>query len=162
MADAQEIIDRLRNSTDGELATLRAAQKGGGHLLSGILIDQEIARRERLHQHELDLKLIADQVRWMKFTAIITAAATLIAAVVGAIAGAVLAYWLQPVLRQLQSVPPVSKSLQQNDSPTAPDRKEKSNQPHLSLPNPNQSVRVLDNSAARSGVNSPGFHQIWT
>ena len=84
MADAQEIIDRLRNSTDGELATLRATQKGGGHLLSGILIDQEIARRERLHQHELALTLIADQVRWMKFTAILTAAATLIAAVVGA------------------------------------------------------------------------------
>ena len=48
-----------------------------------ILIDNEIERKKRIHQHELDLKLITKQVRWMKFSV----CAILIAAVMGGIVG---------------------------------------------------------------------------
>jgi len=70
-----------------------AAQRDGlrSDTPTAILIDNEFARRNRLHQHELDLDLVAKQVRWMKFAAILGSAATLI----GAIVGALLIFWLQ-------------------------------------------------------------------
>ena len=48
-----------------------------------VLIEQEFKRRERIHQHELDLKLITKQVKWMKFSVFAILGAALISGIVG-------------------------------------------------------------------------------
>jgi hypothetical protein len=77
-----------------------------------ILIEKEFARRERKEQHELDLKLIEKQVRWMKFAV----GATIIAALLGAIVGAILQKNLQSGLPQM---PPAQVQQQSAPSPEA-------------------------------------------
>lgn len=47
------------------------------------LANNELERRNRIHQHELDLKLITKQVRWMKFSV----CAIIIAAIISGILG---------------------------------------------------------------------------
>ena len=86
-----------------------------------ILIDNEIKRRARVHQHELDLTLVAQQVRWMKLAAILGAVTTLI----GAIAGALLTFWLQRNLPPAQSQSPARPAQQQSDGSKVGDRTEK-------------------------------------
>jgi hypothetical protein len=72
--------------------------------LPAILIDKEFEHRARIEQHELDLKLVARQVRWMKFSAILG----IISALAGAIVGAYLQYRLsQPP--SLKSPSPIQK-----------------------------------------------------
>jgi hypothetical protein len=123
MADTDEVAAeqarRLRESSDEHLAVVKAGRAPGN--LEAFLADQEIARRDRLKQHELDLRLIADQVRWMKFSTF----AGVFGTIAGAIIGALIAYWLQdkPSMRQSESVP---RSTQQESAPsTSVDRKEK-------------------------------------
>ena len=62
--------------TDEELATI--AERSHPLSYEYVLIREEWLRRERLKQHELDLKLIAKQVRWMKFSIIAVIAAAII------------------------------------------------------------------------------------
>jgi hypothetical protein len=50
---------------------------------TAILIDNEIERRKRLHQHELDLDLVLRQVRWMKFSVLATVASALLGVILG-------------------------------------------------------------------------------
>lgn len=59
--EAQALADRIRNMTDVQLIVAKANRLPDDRQV--LLVNQEIARRERLHQHEL-VKLIADQVRW--------------------------------------------------------------------------------------------------
>ena len=55
------------------------------------LANNELERRNRIHQHELDLKLIAIQTNSMRTSNIIVAICT----IAGAIVGALLMSWLQ-------------------------------------------------------------------
>lgn len=55
-----------------------------------ILYPIEVARRQRLHQHELDLKLLHEQSKMMKSSNRLIAIVTILAALIGAITGAVL------------------------------------------------------------------------
>ena len=64
-----ELAERLRKYTDEQLARAKADRA-----------DKE---------HELNLKLIADPVRWITFSTLLGSASTL----VGAIAGVLLAWW---------------------------------------------------------------------
>jgi len=82
-----ELAVRLQGYTDEQLA--RAKADGGEFDLQVILANQELARRDRLKQHELDLKIIADPVRWITFSMILGSETALI----GAIAGVLLAWW---------------------------------------------------------------------
>ncbi|MCR4319305.1 MAG: hypothetical protein NUV74_03095 [Candidatus Brocadiaceae bacterium] len=56
-----------------------------------VLIDNEIERQKRVHQHELDKKLIEIQSRSMKMSNIIIAIST----IGGAIVGSLLTFWLK-------------------------------------------------------------------
>lgn len=84
----------LRTSTDEELAVL--AERHNPLSSEGVLIDREWQRRERVAQHEdtkiqielqhtKNMELITKQVRWIKFSAILTAISTLTAGIVGAL-----------------------------------------------------------------------------
>lgn len=48
-----------------------------------VLIKEELKRRERIHQHELDLKLITKQVKWMKFSVCAIIIAAIISGLIG-------------------------------------------------------------------------------
>lgn len=95
-ADLRKVTDDLRKKSDKALAAFRADKNVTS--VYAILADKEFERRVRVKQHELDLKLIAKQVTWTKFTAILGSAATLI----GAIVGALLTMWLQQPQPQVQ------------------------------------------------------------
>jgi len=82
--DLKKISDDIRKYSHEDLAQTRT-NKIDTSLLA-ILIDKEFERRARLEQHQLDLQLIAKQVRWMKFSV----AATIISALLGVIVGAYL------------------------------------------------------------------------
>jgi hypothetical protein len=119
MEDAEQLADRLRSHTDAQLASAKADRTPGN--LQVILVDREIARRERLHQHELDLKLIAEQVRWMKFTAILGPVTTII----GIIVGALLTFWLQQSQPPRQLQKELQPAPQQSGASTSGDHTEK-------------------------------------
>jgi hypothetical protein len=72
----RSLADEIRNMPDEELAAWRANATPDN--LRAILAREEQERRARLHQHELDLDLVARQVHWMKFTAILSAVMTVI------------------------------------------------------------------------------------
>jgi hypothetical protein len=133
------VVDDLKSKSDEDLAAFRANKDDRS--LYAILADQELARRDRLKQHELDLKLITSQVRWMKFAIIFTSAATLIAAIVGAVAGATLTYWLRTAPPEVQSTPPQAQSTplppkaqKQKRQAIAPGAKEKTESTPPKLP----------------------------
>jgi len=86
-----------------------------------ILIDNEIERRKRSHQHELDLDLVAKQVRWMKWSTLATVAAALI----GATVGALVTFWLQHNPQPRQPESPTQPAQQQSGELTSVDRTEK-------------------------------------
>lgn len=91
--------ENLPGKTDEELAVCQSKWQpnSDGH----ILIEKEWQRRARIAQHELDVKLIKDQVKWMKFSAIV--------GVVAALAGVCLAAFLQhkfPPRQPKESKPP--------------------------------------------------------
>jgi hypothetical protein len=69
---------------DVRLAELRANKPIDS--ARAILIDKEFERRARIEQHKLDLQLMTQQVRWMKFAVI----ATILSALLGVILGAYL------------------------------------------------------------------------
>lgn len=74
---------KLSDMTDNELAQWQAGWKPGTE--NHILAEKEWARRERIAQHDLDLELIAKQVRWMKYSIIASVISALIGAVVGSL-----------------------------------------------------------------------------
>ena len=49
-----------------------------------ILAEKEWQRRERLEQHELDLKILREQTKWMKFSAALGVVAVIVGAILGA------------------------------------------------------------------------------
>jgi hypothetical protein len=75
-----ELAERLRGYTDEQLARAKADRSEFD--LQVILTNEE---------HEFNLKLIADPVRWITFSTILGSATALI----GATAGILLAWWLQ-------------------------------------------------------------------
>ena len=111
-----ELAERVRVMSDAELVAFQSGQSEYTSVQT-IFFEKEFERRERLEQHKLDLKLMAERLRWMKFAVILTAGASIIAAIVGAIAGAILALWLQPILTPKQpELPP--RSTQQESAPS--------------------------------------------
>jgi len=89
----------LPDKDDEELAV--RGERNDPLSAEGILLDKEWKRRLMKEQHELDLKLIAKQVRWMKFSAILGVLAVL----AGAIVGAYLQYmWSQQPLINKQPI----------------------------------------------------------
>ena len=119
-----ELAERVRAMSGAELVAFRSGQSEYTSVHT-IFFEKEFERRERLEQRKLDLKLMAERVRWRKSAARLTAGASIVAAIVGAIAGATLALWLQPnpTLKQSESPP---RSTQQESVPSeAVDRTEK-------------------------------------
>jgi hypothetical protein len=79
----------IQNSKDCEklsIDELAAIRPRYNNSPGAVLIDNEIDRKKRVHQHELDIKLVARQSKWT----MISIAATLI----GVILGAYLTYYL--------------------------------------------------------------------
>jgi hypothetical protein len=97
---AKELTELLKGYTTEAIVTFTANRLPDS--LEVLLANRELAQRDAHHarseQHELDLKLIAEQVRWMKFTAILGAVTTII----GTILGVLLTIWLQrdPPIKQ--------------------------------------------------------------
>ena len=125
MADSHlhALADELRKVSDADLAVYRTNRKADQP--ETILAEKEFERRGRIHQHELDLQLIAKQVRWQKFSAIIGIVAT----IAGAVAGALLTFWLQAApqpTRKESSTPP---SQEKTDKNTSADHTENVNGP---------------------------------
>jgi hypothetical protein len=56
----------LENKSPDELVEMRAEQADYSQI--AILVNKEFERRAREHQHEIDRKLIMEQVKWMKFS----------------------------------------------------------------------------------------------
>jgi hypothetical protein len=108
--ETRRIAEMIRNYSEEELTSFRANAKENSFEV--ILAEREFERRAREAQHTLDLRLIGEQVRWMKFAAMLTAAATLIGAIVGGTAGAILTWWLQrnPPQARLQPSAPAQES----------------------------------------------------
>jgi len=120
MTDRDRALEeKFKALPDAELA--RYLAEGTPNSVEVVLIQKEFARRDRLEQHQLDLKLIAEQVRWMKFSAVIGIVGT----IVGVLLTALLTWWLQSnpsVNRSAASTPAVQ---QQSGQTTSGDRKEK-------------------------------------
>jgi hypothetical protein len=111
-----ELAERVRAMSDAELVAFRSGQSEYTSVQT-IFFEKEFERRERLEQHKLDLKLMAEQVRWTKFAVRLTAGAAIVAAIVGTIAGVLLALWLQPSPTPKQpELPP--RSTQQESAPS--------------------------------------------
>ena len=119
MAEAESWIDSLRKMDDVELASTKANRLPNDKVVT--LVNQEFGRRERVHQHELDVQLIANQTRWMTFSIILGSAATII----GGIVGIVLALSLQKPPSSVLTPTPTRSTQQQNDPSTSIDRNEK-------------------------------------
>jgi hypothetical protein len=119
MAEVESWIDSLRKMDDVELASTKADRLPNDKVVT--LVNQEFGRRERVHQHELNAQLIANQVRWMTFSMILGSAATII----GGIVGIVLALSLQKTPSSALTPTPTRSTQQQNDPSTSVDRNEK-------------------------------------
>ena len=109
--------------TDEQLMTLIANQAAGS--IDADLGDRELELRRRLHRHQLDMNVMAEQVRWMKCLPVLCAGVTLGSAVIGALGGVLLMIWLQPLPSSSQPIEPKLKSQQQSEPSTLGDRKEK-------------------------------------
>lgn len=119
----QRLADELKSLSDAELAA-RHNNSGPGSLTI-ILADKEFERRARVEQHELNMKLMAEQERWMKSTAKVSAWVTLAAALIGATAGVLLTFWLQGTPPPMKSEPQKTQVQTQSEPSTSIDRKEK-------------------------------------
>ena len=85
MTTPEEDAEVLKGyTTERVLLSKSDRNPGSMHVL---LADRELERRARIEQHELDRKLIAEQVRWMKFS--------VLASIVSALAGVILGWYLQ-------------------------------------------------------------------
>lgn len=89
----KETAERMKDMSDDELARVLAID--AGQRPNVVLAQQEFKRRARLIQHDLNLKLLAEQERWMKSTTKITAWTTSAATLIGAAAGVILTFWLK-------------------------------------------------------------------
>jgi len=87
-ATRKSMTEQVKQMSYEELVAYRANKLDES--VPAILADKEFERRARLEQHQLDLNLLAQQVRWMKFTAILGSTTTLIGTIVGAILGSLL------------------------------------------------------------------------
>jgi len=131
MSDDQtrKLSETLKGISDDELAEYR--ENHADNTKEGILADRDFERRARIAQHELDVGLVAKQVRWMKFAAILGAVAT----VVGTIIGALLTFRLQRNPQLKQSGSPSRPTQAQNGVSTSVDRTEKAVTSPLKPPN---------------------------
>lgn len=68
----------LKQMSDLKLAQFKQGMREDNP--RAVLVEKEFERRAREEQHKLDLKLIAEQVRWMKFSVVAVIAAAVIAA----------------------------------------------------------------------------------
>lgn len=103
--DLKKLSADFSKRPNDELAELRPNKLDTS--LDAILIDKEFERRARLEQHQLDLQLIAKQVRWMKFSV----AATIISALLGVIVGAYLQRNSPPAQPQMTTRPVEQKTI---------------------------------------------------
>jgi hypothetical protein len=117
--DNKALAEEIRKMPDEELAAFRADKLDSS--IYAILADKEFERRERLQQHQLDRRLIAEQVQWMKFTAILGVVGT----IAGTIIGVFLTYLLQDKPSPKQSEPPPRSSQQESAPSASVDRTEK-------------------------------------
>jgi len=113
------LIEQVRRMSDGELVDFRANKIDTS--VDAIVADREFEHRARVHQHDLDLDLLFKQGRWMKFSAMATAAATLI----GTIVGALLTFWLQSNPQPKQPESPRRPAQEQTGQTSSVDRIEK-------------------------------------
>jgi hypothetical protein len=90
--EIETVSGNLKKKTDDQLAAWQSQFRPGSDTF--ILAENEWRRREKLEQHrynkeqielqhERNMELVKKQVRWIKFSAIITAIATLSAVVLG-------------------------------------------------------------------------------
>ena len=123
----REITERLERYTIEQIVAFKVNHNDPADIL---VADRELARRdsqrERLEQHQLDLQLIAKQVRWMKFSALI--------GVGGTIAGVLLGAWLQWSRSPTPPEPSPSRVQQQSSGTESVDRKEKAESVPLKPP----------------------------
>ena len=72
-------IEDIENFTLEQLASLI----DDNNTTHALLASNELDRRKRIQQHELDLKLIEKQVKWMKFSVCAIIVAAIISGIVG-------------------------------------------------------------------------------
>jgi hypothetical protein len=73
--------------------------------------EHEYAKKQIELQHNLNMKLIVKQLRWIKFSAILNALAILAAVVLG--------WYLQELKSQLPLTPPTQQSIQYKTEPSS-------------------------------------------
>ena len=123
---ANDLADKLKAMNDADLTEYQG--QNATHPVYSLFAEREFERRGReeqhkhslellAKQHELDLKLVMKQVRWMKFSAII--------GIAGTIVGALLTAWLQPSRPSPRPQPSVSQAQKETAKSTSVDRKEK-------------------------------------
>lgn len=78
------LSDDLKNKSPEELSKFQAGWKPRSEC--DILSEKEWQRRFMLEQHELDKRLLKEQVKWMKFSALIGFIGILIGAIITGIA----------------------------------------------------------------------------
>ena len=91
--EAEKLNQQFKGLTDEHLLSLMANRVPGS--IDAIMAKRELTRRERLEQYELNLKLVAEQERWMKSTTKLTAVYTTVSTLAGAAVGALLTWWLK-------------------------------------------------------------------
>ena len=89
---SDQLVDTLKKMSDSELTKYQSGWKFGCE--SYLLADREWQRRERIKQHEFNkeelelqhqknTELVKEQVKWVKYSAIVTGTATILAALLG-------------------------------------------------------------------------------
>ncbi len=81
-------MTKLQDMDDTKLAQHQSGYKPEAY--NYILCEKEWQRRAMQKQHEYDLELITEQVRWMKFSALLG----VLGVILGAVAGAFLSTYL--------------------------------------------------------------------
>ena len=87
--EAKRLSEQYKSHSDEQLCTLMANRTPGSieAILASGELAQRYAQREREEQHKLDLELLAQQIKWMKFSALTGIGETILGVLLGA--------WLQ-------------------------------------------------------------------
>lgn len=83
---ANRLTEQYKSHNDEQLCTIIANRTPGSieAILASGELAQRYAQREREEQHKLDLELLAEQVKWMKFSALTGIGGTMLGVVLGA------------------------------------------------------------------------------
>lgn len=100
------ISDDLKNKSPEELSRFQAGWKPRSEY--DILSEKEWQRRFMLEQHELDKRLLKEQVKWMKFAAFIGFIGILIGAIITGIAT-----FLTTNIQATRQIEPLKPTIQQ-------------------------------------------------